>query len=106
MFLRKAALRPVPKYAVVEESSIEAVENGLDEEDDALQERLDAGYRELDRRQPVLAGWLAEQVSHHPPISAFHAQNKNWIFYQNSAPTVRLSPLLIPHSSFLFPLSS
>jgi hypothetical protein len=30
--------------------------------------------------------YLAEQVSHHPPISATHAISKNWIFYQNSNP--------------------
>jgi len=30
--------------------------------------------------------FLAEQVSHHPPISAVHAEHKNWVFYQNSSP--------------------
>jgi len=29
--------------------------------------------------------FLGEQVSHHPPISATHAENSNWIFYQNSS---------------------
>lgn len=64
MFLRKAALRPVPKYAIVGEQAIEAVELTLEEEDENLQDSLDAGYRELDRKQPILAGWLAEEVSH------------------------------------------
>ncbi len=64
MFLRKAALRPVPKYAIVDEAAVEAVEQGLDDQEEQLQEALDAGYRLLDRKQPILAKWLAEEVSH------------------------------------------
>ncbi len=64
VFLRKAALRPVPKYAVVEAQAIEAVEQALEDDEESLQEALDTGYRDLDRRQPVLAGWLAEEVAH------------------------------------------
>lgn len=63
MFLRKAAIRPVPKYAVVQEAAIDALEMELEGDDDGLQGALDAGYRDLDRRQPHLAEWLAEQVS-------------------------------------------
>lgn len=63
MFLRKAALRPIPSYAVVEEETLEAVERGLDEEHRPIQDTLDEGFRELDRSQPSLAGWLAEQVA-------------------------------------------
>jgi hypothetical protein len=62
VFLRKAALRPVPTYAVVEPHFIEAVETSLDEEG-KLQDRLDVGYRELDRRQPRLSGWLSTELS-------------------------------------------
>ncbi len=62
MFLRKAAIRPVPTYAVVEPHFIEAVETALDE-DGKLQDRLDVGYRELDRRQPTLSGWLSGELS-------------------------------------------
>ena len=52
MFVRKAALRPVP-----------AVERSLDEDEKLLQERLDAGYRELDRKQPTLALFLSEELA-------------------------------------------
>jgi len=32
--------------------------------------------------------YISEQVSHHPPISATHAEkDKSWVFYQNSNPT-------------------
>jgi hypothetical protein len=62
VFLRKAAIRPVPKYAVVGEAAIAALELSLEDEQ-GLQAALDSGYRELDRRQPALASWIAEEVS-------------------------------------------
>lgn len=63
MFLRKAALRPVPAWAVVDEVALDALESTLGDDDESLQEILDAGYHEMDRLQPHLAEWLAEQVS-------------------------------------------
>uniref|UniRef100_A0A6B2L4H8 Oxysterol-binding protein n=1 Tax=Arcella intermedia TaxID=1963864 RepID=A0A6B2L4H8_9EUKA len=34
--------------------------------------------------------FFAEQVSHHPPVSAFHSDRPNeWIFWQNSSPTTK-----------------
>jgi hypothetical protein len=63
MFLRKAALRPVPKWAIVDELAIDALEESLGDGDAKLQEALDAGYRDMDRLQPRLAEFLAGQVS-------------------------------------------
>ncbi len=63
MFVRKAALRPVPKFAIVDEHVIEGVESSLDEEDEVLQEALDRGYAELDRRQGAISAWMAEELS-------------------------------------------
>lgn len=63
MFLRKAALRPVPRHAVVDEHFVQFVEAQLDAHEDDLQGVLDRGYAELDRRQPALSDWLAEQLS-------------------------------------------
>lgn len=63
VFLRKAALRPVPRWALVDELAIDALEETLGESDENLQQALDVGYREMDRRQPLLAEWLAGQVS-------------------------------------------
>jgi hypothetical protein len=63
VFIRKAALRKVPKFALVDEQAIESVEMSLDDDEESLQDALDTGYRELDRKQPVLAAWLAEEVS-------------------------------------------
>ena len=63
MFLRKAALRPVPRHAVVDEHFVQLVEAQLDAHEDNLQGVLDRGYAELDRRQPALSEWLAEQLA-------------------------------------------
>ncbi|MDH5492829.1 MAG: hypothetical protein OEY14_12825, partial [Myxococcales bacterium] len=63
MFLRKAALRPVPPYAVVQESFVAELEDDLGEEGEELQEKLDRAYRELDRRQPALAAFLAAELA-------------------------------------------
>ena len=63
VFLRKAALRPVPAWAVVDEVALEGLEVSLGEADEDLQRALDNGYREMDRLQPALAEWLAAQVS-------------------------------------------
>lgn len=62
-FVRNTALRDVPRHAVVDEVAIQAVEDQLGEEGDDLQQTLDGTYREMDRKQPALAQWLAEQVS-------------------------------------------
>jgi hypothetical protein len=63
VFVRKAALRPVPRHAAIDEVAIAQVEEQLGDEGDALQRTLDEAYREMDRRQPALASWLAEQVA-------------------------------------------
>lgn len=63
VFLRKAALRAVPGYAVVNEHALEALERALDVEPDTLQETLDIGFREMDAKQPELTAYLADQVA-------------------------------------------
>lgn len=63
VFLRKAALRPVPRWAMVDELAIDSLEEHLGDGEDRLQQVLDAGYREMDRLQPFLAEWLASEVS-------------------------------------------
>ena len=62
-FVQKAALRPVPRHAVVDDVAIGAVEEQLGEGRDALQVALDETYREMDRKQPALSRYLADQVS-------------------------------------------
>jgi len=63
VFLRKAALRPVPRWAIVDEEAIATVEASLEDDDTNLQESLDRGYSELDRLQPTIAIWMADELS-------------------------------------------
>ncbi len=63
MFVRKAALRPVPVWAVVDADSIESVERSLETQELELQEALDRGYRELDVKQAPLAAFAAQELS-------------------------------------------
>ena len=58
MFVRTAALRPVPSYATVEDRWVQVVEQSLDDDEEKLQELLDRGFRELDARQPAVAQCL------------------------------------------------
>ncbi len=62
MYLRKAALRPVPGHAVVDEHAVRAVDDTLDQEEQDLQDWLDRGLRSLEHEQPVLSDWLEAQI--------------------------------------------
>ena len=63
MFVRKAALRPVPRWAIVDEEVIASVEASLEDDETNLQESLDRGYADLDRLQPTIALWMADELS-------------------------------------------
>ncbi len=63
MFLRKAAIRAVPKYAVVDAGFVDAVEQTLDAESEDLQGWLDRGFAELDRRHPAIGEWAAAALA-------------------------------------------
>lgn len=63
MFIRRAALRPVPAFAIVGNDVIESIERMLDETDeDEIQRLLDHIYQDLDRQQPALSRWLHSEV--------------------------------------------
>ena len=63
MFLRKAALRPVPRHAVVDDHVIDVLEQSLDADESGLQDALDRGFGELERRQPALGAYLSGELA-------------------------------------------
>ncbi|MEM9194149.1 MAG: hypothetical protein AAGF12_33550 [Myxococcota bacterium] len=63
MFLRKAAIRPIPRYAVVETAALDSVDQLLGDEEHDLQSTLDQGYNEFERRQPALSRYLADEIA-------------------------------------------
>lgn len=66
MFLRKAAIRQVPAYALVPEAALQALEERLSFEQEDLQKTLDEGFHALSRRQPALASYLSDVVGDGP----------------------------------------
>lgn len=61
-FLQRAALRPVPPYAVVEEDALARLDEILDEDENLIQDKLDRAFRDLDRTQPELARYLTDEL--------------------------------------------
>lgn len=53
----------MPPYAVVRPDVIEVLENAYEDGEEKLQQALDRGFSELDRKQPVLGTWLAEGLA-------------------------------------------
>ena len=63
MWVRRAAIRPVPAYAEVPSRALAAVEVSLAEEDDATRERLDEAFSRFEQTQPVLAEAIATELA-------------------------------------------
>jgi hypothetical protein len=62
VFFRKAAIRPIPRYAVIERRVIDEVERELEGESLVLQNKLDRLYNQLGQRQPVLSDFLSSEL--------------------------------------------
>ena len=53
----------MPRWAIVDEEVIAGVEASLEDDEVNLQESLDRGYADLDRLQPAIALWMADELS-------------------------------------------
>ncbi|MCC7535512.1 MAG: hypothetical protein IT379_04840 [Deltaproteobacteria bacterium] len=62
MFVQRAAIRPVPTYAVVSRGAVATVESELESAGNEERAVLDRAYRTLDREQPVVARYLEETL--------------------------------------------
>ena len=63
LFLQRAALRPVPAHARVDEIALASVEEELDRDETQVQDVLDRAFREFDRRQPELVAYLSAELA-------------------------------------------
>jgi len=63
VFFRKAALRPVPSFATVDNRYVQSMEQSLDDDDEKLQEALDRGYHDFDSKQPAVAAHAGSILS-------------------------------------------
>lgn len=61
MWPARAAIRPVPAYAVVPREAVDGAEAELSEDGD-VEEQVDVATREFERLQPALSQWLARAL--------------------------------------------
>src|SRR5436309_1442862 len=59
MWVRSAAIRPVPAFAQLPRAALEAVEEWLGDDEAATEKRLNEVYELLEAKQPVLADRLS-----------------------------------------------
>ncbi|HEX8792067.1 MAG TPA: hypothetical protein VF765_14025 [Polyangiaceae bacterium] len=63
MWVRGAAIRPVPKYAVVERSTLERIEQRLADDSSRGREDLDAAFARFESTQPHVADAVSQVLS-------------------------------------------
>jgi hypothetical protein len=63
VWVRRAAIRPVPPYAQVPLRALSEVEERLSEDDTASRKRLDEAFTRFEKTQPALAERIAQALS-------------------------------------------
>jgi hypothetical protein len=62
VWVRRSAIRPVPSYAGVPLHVLDAVRDGLAEDDEQARTQLDEAFERFERAQPALAAHVAEAL--------------------------------------------
>ena len=63
MWVRRAAIRPVPSFALVPAHALAAVEDELGEDDEQARARLDEAFTRFERTQPALADRISKALN-------------------------------------------
>lgn len=63
MWVRGTAIRPVPAYARISSGVIDAIREGLSEEDDEARTQLDEAFERFEQEQPSLAAYVGDVLS-------------------------------------------
>src|SRR5579872_5577780 len=63
MWVRGAAIRPVPKYAVVDACMLEQIERGLADESAEARSELDGAFARFESTQPELSDAISQVLS-------------------------------------------
>lgn len=63
MWVRRAAIRPVPSYAQVPARALSEVEDNLAEDNDEARELLDQAFTRFEQTQPALAERISQALS-------------------------------------------
>jgi len=62
MWVRRAAIRPVPSYAQVQGHALDVVRQSLADDDEQARAQLDEAFERFERTQPVLAAHVATEL--------------------------------------------
>src|SRR6187401_2766258 len=60
VWVRRSAIRPVPSYAGVPQHALDAVREGLADDDEEARSQLDEAFERFERAQPALASHVDE----------------------------------------------
>lgn len=63
MWVRRAAIRPVPAFAQVPENALTSIEDELGDDDEPARGRLDEAFARFERTQPALADRISRALS-------------------------------------------
>jgi hypothetical protein len=63
MWVRGAAIRPVPRYAVVDAATLEQIELGLADDSSRSRDELDGAFARFESTQPELADAISQVLS-------------------------------------------
>ncbi len=63
MWVRGAAIRPVPKYAIVDAAALEQIERGLADESPEARSELDGAFARFESTQPELSDAVSQVLS-------------------------------------------
>jgi hypothetical protein len=63
MWVRGAAIRPVPRYAVLDASALEQIERGLADESAEARSELDGAFARFESTQPELSDAISQVLS-------------------------------------------
>lgn len=91
MWVRGAAIRPVPAYAVVDPSMLESIENELAGDGDEARAEIDEAFHRFERTQPPLAerlaGVLAKPLDETALALGYFLSIAVWMAFERSFPS-------------------
>ena len=86
MWVRGAAIRPVPRYAVVDAASLGKIEHELADDSPNAREELDGAFARFEATQPQLADAISQLCWMAHPDGHTFWYNRRWYEYTGTTP--------------------
>jgi hypothetical protein len=94
MWVRGAAIRPVPRFAVVDAATLDRIERELAEESTSARESLDSAFARFESTQPELADAMSQVLSKPLDETAlalgYFLTIATWLAFERTFGTARL----------------